>query len=327
MEEVLSSANAIAGDYYQERQRLVAAQARRLARTLAHVDLRVTPVDEVRKLVAPEVVAERSALIEVYGVEAGGDAARQVISLVDIASPALPRDYARSSADRLAERTVNGAIEEAIVEPLSNGGELIRSAVPIRRAADEPIAGVVIASEYLDAQLAARARRMTEAYEGYQQLRFFRTPITVVYLSFFLMLTLMILVAATWVGLYLAKRITRAVQLRADRGRVRLPDRSLQSDGGRLVGQPPASGTLLVRARAQAPRRRGTAAVSRDHSRADCHGRRVGGRCGPYRHRQRRRCAAARPRWRRVRHAGCDRFRLGGAQTAGHAHRRCVPQP
>ena len=35
MDEMLSSANAIAGDYYQERQRLVSEQAQRLARDLA----------------------------------------------------------------------------------------------------------------------------------------------------------------------------------------------------------------------------------------------------------------------------------------------------
>ena len=56
---------------------------------------------------------------------------------------------------------------------------------------------------------------MTNAYESYQQLRVLRQPLTGVYLSFFLMLTLMILVAATWMGLYLAKRITRPVQLLA----------------------------------------------------------------------------------------------------------------
>ena len=53
---------------------------------------------------------------------------------------------------------------------------------------------------------------MTEAYEAYQQLRVLKQPLTGVYLSFFLMLTLMILVGATWMGLYLAKRITRPVQ-------------------------------------------------------------------------------------------------------------------
>ena len=39
MNDVLSSANAIAGDYYQEQQRLVSTQAQRMARALAPVDL------------------------------------------------------------------------------------------------------------------------------------------------------------------------------------------------------------------------------------------------------------------------------------------------
>src|SRR4029077_2038143 len=39
-----------------------------------------------------------------------------------------------------------------------------------------------------------------------------RQPLAGVYLSFFIMVTLMILVGATWMGLYMAKRITRPVQ-------------------------------------------------------------------------------------------------------------------
>ena len=40
-----------------------------------------------------------------------------------------------------------------------------------------------------------------------------------VYLSFFVMITLMILVSATWLGVYIAKRITRPVRLLADGAR------------------------------------------------------------------------------------------------------------
>src|SRR6185369_17742472 len=38
LNEVLTSANRIAGDYYAQQQRLVAAQAQRFARTLARVE-------------------------------------------------------------------------------------------------------------------------------------------------------------------------------------------------------------------------------------------------------------------------------------------------
>src|SRR5207237_7764437 len=45
--------------------------------------------------------------------------------------------------------------------------------------------------------------------------RVLRRPMTGVYLSLFLMVTLLILVGATWMGVYLAKRITRPVQMLA----------------------------------------------------------------------------------------------------------------
>jgi two-component system, NtrC family, nitrogen regulation sensor histidine kinase NtrY len=59
---------------------------------------------------------------------------------------------------------------------------------------------------------------MTDAYEDYTQLRVLKPRLTGLYLSLFLMLTLMILVSATWMGLYLAKRITRPIHLLACRG-------------------------------------------------------------------------------------------------------------
>ena len=210
MDVMLTSANAIAGDYYAQQQSLVSAQAQRFARALGSVNLAASPSD-VRDLVAPDVLQERIDLVEVYRLTTA-DGRSQVTPVVDVASPSLPREYSRASADRLAERTAASAAEARIVEQLSTGGDLIRTAVPIRSSTNGPVVGVVVASEYLTDQFAARARGMTEAYEAYQQLRVLKQPLTGVYLSFFLMLTLMILVGATWMGLYLAKRITRPVQ-------------------------------------------------------------------------------------------------------------------
>jgi two-component system nitrogen regulation sensor histidine kinase NtrY len=58
-------------------------------------------------------------------------------------------------------------------------------------------------------------RCLTQAYESYNQLRVLKRPLTGVYLSLFVMVTLLILVGSTWMGLYLAKRITRPVQMLA----------------------------------------------------------------------------------------------------------------
>ena len=214
MEEVLSSANSLAGDYYQEQQRLASAQAARAARVLAGAELSADN-PSLREALAPDVTQRRIDLVEVYRV-VGGRGAPRVVPVAQIAGPSLPGSYARASADRLAERTAAGGVESKAIEELPRGGgELIRSAMPIRSGANGPVRGVVIASLHLTGQFASRARRMTSAYEGYQQLRVLKQPLAGVYLSFFLMLTLMILVSATWTGLYIAKRITRPVQMLA----------------------------------------------------------------------------------------------------------------
>jgi len=215
MDEVLSSANRIAGDYYQERQRQVAAQGQRLARSLAGVDLSNPFV--VNEVIAPEITQERLALIEVYRVPSAG--APSPIGAAETRAAIVPVAYSRAGADALAGRVATGGQELRDIEQLPDGAELIRAAVPIRSGSAGSLRGVVIASDYVTGQFAQRARRTTTAYESYQQLRVLKRPLAGVYLSFFLMLTLMILVSATWMGLYVAKRITRPVQMLATAAR------------------------------------------------------------------------------------------------------------
>ena len=213
MDEVLSSANRIAGDYYAERQRLALEQAGRMAHVLRTLDLARADPATVQRLVAPDVTEGRIKLIEVFRV-AATDGGPGVTPVLDVASPSLPPGHSRASAERLAARVVAGSGDPYLLEPLGSGGELIRAAAAVRNGSGQ-VTGAVVASDYLTGELAARSRRMTAAYEDYRQLRVLKTPLFGVYISFFLMVTLLILVGATWMGLYLAKRITRPVQLLA----------------------------------------------------------------------------------------------------------------
>jgi two-component system nitrogen regulation sensor histidine kinase NtrY len=217
MNDVLSSANAIAGDYYQEQQRLVSREAQRMGKALASVNL-AGPPENIRAVIAEDVSQGRVSLAEVYRLEEGNDPSRAV-PVIDVTGEALPRGYSAAAAMVLARRAAASGTETPVVEQLPGGGNLVRSAVPIRSSANAPVRGVVIASEYLASGFAARARRMTAAYEDYQQLQVLKQPLAGVYLSFFLMLTLMILIGSTWMGLYLAKRITRPIQLLATAAR------------------------------------------------------------------------------------------------------------
>ncbi len=218
MEEILSGANNIAADYYEERQRLVADQAARLARALSRVDVGAADVTAVRETVTPEVAGKRIGMVQVYRVVRGADSQPDVSSVIDIVSPSLPQGWSRASADRLAARVASGSDQGPQIEPVTGGGELVRVAMAIRNRGGT-VTGVVVASEYLSGDLADRSRRMTRAYEDYTQLRVLKQPLAGVYISFFVMVTLLILVGSTWMGLYLAKRITRPVQMLSEAAR------------------------------------------------------------------------------------------------------------
>ena len=217
MDEILTSANKIAGDYYAERQLLVSDQANRLARALSSVDLTNPDVRPIRNLLAPDVTLQRVQMVEVYRVvpqAAQRGSLPTLEPVVDVAAPALPPGYSRAAADRLASQALGGARETRSVETLGNSGDLLHAAAVIR-SKDGRATGAGVATDYLTGDLAARSRRMTQAFENYNQLRVLKRPLAGVYLSFFLMVTLLILVGSTWMGLYMTKRITRPVQMLA----------------------------------------------------------------------------------------------------------------
>ena len=218
MEEILSGANSIAGDYYQERERLVADQASRIARSLSRIDLSSADAVNVQNVVSPEVTGQRIGMVQVYRAVRQPNQPLDVISIVDVASPSMPQGWARAAADRLALRAASGEATPSVIEPMTAGGELKHVATAVRNQQGQ-VTGAVVASDYLSGDLAEKARRMSKAYEDYSQLRVLRRPLAGVYVSFFVMVTLLILVGSTWMGLYLAKRITRPVQMLSEAAR------------------------------------------------------------------------------------------------------------
>ncbi len=210
MEEILTSANQIASDYYQQRQAVLTDHAVRIARALAATDLKTDDVRPIRDLLAPEVTLHRVQMLEVYRAGPSNGSLPTLEPVVDVAAPQMPPGYSRAPADRLAAQAISGSSETRSIEALGTSGDLLHAAAVIR-SSDGRTTGVVVATDYLTGELAMRSRRMTQAFESYNQLRVLRRPLTGLYLSFFLMVTLLILFGATWMGSYLAKRITRPV--------------------------------------------------------------------------------------------------------------------
>jgi two-component system nitrogen regulation sensor histidine kinase NtrY len=102
--------------------------------------------------------------------------------------------------------------EVSKTQPLEKGA-LIRAFAPIRdKANQEAILGAVIASYYLPENLMAKMGKISQAYVDYRHSKMYKQTIKLNYLMYMLMVTLMIIFLATWVGFYLAKGITVPIQ-------------------------------------------------------------------------------------------------------------------
>jgi two-component system nitrogen regulation sensor histidine kinase NtrY len=226
VDEVMSSAQRIARRYYLERLESMGLRARKLARAVPADAVLTQHSSAVDALLADELQTLRDGIVELYGTSSELGALRTVELLVEKQSESLPlllanpvaREHVRASADRLAHRAVASGRLETTQDDLDNGGVLVRAAEPIFGPDKTPI-GVVLVSQHLGGDMRADAVRASAAAVKYESLRVLSAPIQGVYLSIFIAVTLLILISATWLGLYLAKRITRPVQQLADGAR------------------------------------------------------------------------------------------------------------
>ena len=101
-----------------------------------------------------------------------------------------------------------------ILPPTRSGARLVLAA-----AADVSVPEprpVVVVGRLLEPSLAEKSDRLIEAWQAYRQAELQRADITASQMLLFLMVTLLILLAASWVGLTLARRITVPLHALAD---------------------------------------------------------------------------------------------------------------
>jgi two-component system nitrogen regulation sensor histidine kinase NtrY len=90
------------------------------------------------------------------------------------------------------------------------GGHLLRAGHPI--GAGSRAGAVAIAGIFLPRDLARLAEAVTQSNNDYRQIRTQKRMIKRVYILVFALITLVVLFSVTWIGLYLARRITEPVQ-------------------------------------------------------------------------------------------------------------------
>lgn len=112
---------------------------------------------------------------------------------------------------------LNGALRGLEVTRTQEFGEgdVIRGGAPVY-GDGKRIRGAVVVDYYVPKSIAKRASQISRSYEQYKHSMFLKTPIKNSYILTLLLITLVIIFAATWVGLYLAKGITVPIQQLAE---------------------------------------------------------------------------------------------------------------
>jgi two-component system nitrogen regulation sensor histidine kinase NtrY len=217
VDEVLQSAESIANQYYLEHKEDVFERARRLSGALNPGAVANGDIAALQPLLNAELSTMARGKVDSYRAVPGPSGQLDAVYIVGVDSGTLQRETNTAATDRLAVQAITSGQPVSNFDDLDSGTELVRTASPIRR--DGTAVGAVVVSELISADVRAHARLTTSAYEQYYATKALKGPLQGVYLAFFLMVTLLILISATWLGLYLAKRITRPVQMLAEGAR------------------------------------------------------------------------------------------------------------
>jgi two-component system nitrogen regulation sensor histidine kinase NtrY len=101
-----------------------------------------------------------------------------------------------------------------VIAPSGQELHFILAASAVRQEEGPP--SVVVAGTVLDPEIAGMSESLVRAYQNYRQLEVQKPEIKASYVLLILMVTLVILLTSSWVGLYLARRVTVPIEALAE---------------------------------------------------------------------------------------------------------------
>jgi two-component system nitrogen regulation sensor histidine kinase NtrY len=128
---------------------------------------------------------------------------------------AVEEEEVLTSASRFIRRALGGR-DQSLLQT-SEAGDLVRGIVPILPPSGKgQVLGVVAVGYLIPEGIARKAADITTGIKEYKQLKMLKNPIKGIYIMLFLMVTLVIIFGAVWVGVHTARRITVPIEKLAE---------------------------------------------------------------------------------------------------------------
>jgi two-component system nitrogen regulation sensor histidine kinase NtrY len=123
----------------------------------------------------------------------------------------LTSAYPRLSLDLLEEAFSGKA--RSVIQHIGSG-DLIRCMVPVRAGGlpHGPVLGVLVVNSYIPVSLVNKVDEIASVFDDYKDTNPLKYPMKTAYLVILIMITLVIIVVAIWIGLYIARELTVPVE-------------------------------------------------------------------------------------------------------------------
>lgn len=149
-------------------------------------------------------------LLELYRLDAaeyytGIFGNRVAVLSKEEAIPEIPR-----VSLELLQKGIAQSVEASTIHYFGEGN-LVRVIVPVEMKGKKT--GAVVVSSFIPMSLISKTENIAAAYENFRDLNPLEYPIKSIYLSILIMMTLVILLAATWFGFHLARTLSTPLQV------------------------------------------------------------------------------------------------------------------
>ncbi|MFQ5658149.1 MAG: HAMP domain-containing protein, partial [Candidatus Methylomirabilales bacterium] len=203
VEESLEHSLEVSQTYYRDIRDRALVSARQIARRIEAERL-LDATEASLDLFAEEKLQEfQLAVLQVFD--------RKGRELLQMRGKQMPEEEATTATSRFVRRALQGR-DQSLIQPTAVG-DLIRGIVPIVFPTGEGrVRGAVVAGYLIPEGMSRKAADITTGVKEYQQLKMLKNPIKGIYIMLFLTVTLVIIFAAVWVGVHMARRITVPIQ-------------------------------------------------------------------------------------------------------------------
>lgn len=205
VENSLSGSLEVAQAYYRNASENALVYARQLARRVQEgALLEAGEAERLRRFVADKQREYHVGTVQIFDIDRAARAAAQ--------AAAVPGEAALPPSSPLLTAALEGRAETSI-QSLGRG-DVIRAAVPIPGPGG--VAGAVVVEYFVPESIATRSADIARSFQEYRQLKILKQPITSNYVVTLVLVTLLVIFCATWMGFYLAKGITVPIQKLAE---------------------------------------------------------------------------------------------------------------